>query len=198
MNPTTGDQIVERRLDRRQILQGAGALSAAGIIAALSPMTAAAGDDEGGKTTYQFLDLSDGTGGVSGKALFINGVGKVGSGVTGGGNYAIFDPTTGSPLDFGSWRAKKLLSFTNVGTVVAGFLGGTLTMEVTLKSAHGGKTAATLTMNCDDGVVSPDGGNGSGDVATLVIKDGTFAGTFGPGSLLGPFNVTIFIAAPLD
>jgi hypothetical protein len=193
VNPTTTDEMTGRRLSRRQMLKGAGALSAIGMVAALLPTTAQAG--KGGKTGYQFLDLSDGTGGLSGKTIFMNGVGKVGSGVTGGGDYVIFDATTGSALDFGTWRAKKLISFANVGTAVAGFLGATLTMDVVLKSANGGKTEATATVNCDDGVVSPDGGDDSGDVVTLVIKNGAFAGTFGPGSSLGPFNVTIFIAA---
>jgi hypothetical protein len=182
-----------RRLDRRQILKGAGALSAGGIVAALSPTTARANDDEGGKTGYQFLDISDGKGGLTGKSIFMTGVGKIGSGVTGGGNYVIFDPTSSKAFDFGSWRAKKLVSFTNVGTVVAGFLGATLTMDVILESAKGGEAKATITVNCDMGVVSPNGGNGTGEVLTLVIENGTFAGTFGPGSVL-PFNVTIFIA----
>ena len=193
MNPTITDKMTGRRLDRRQILKGAGVLSAGGIVAALIPTTAHA-DDEGGKTGYQFLDISDGKGGLTGKSIFMTGVGKIGSGVTGGGNYAIFDTATSSKaFDFGSWRAKKLVSFTNVGTVVAGFLGATLTMDVILESAKGGEAKATLTVNCDFGAVGTNGGNGSGEVLTLVIKNGTFAGTFGPGSVL-PFNVTIFIA----
>ena len=177
---------------RRQILKGAGVLSAGGIVAALIPTTAYA-DDQGGKTGYQFLDISDGKGGLTGKSIFMTGVGKIGSEVTGGGNYVIFDPTSSKAFDFGSWRARKLVSFTNVGTVVAGFLGATLTMDVILESAKGGEAKATITVNCDMGVVSPNGGNGSGEVLTLVIENGTFAGTFGPGSVL-PFNVTIFIA----
>ena len=193
MNPTITDKMKGHRLDRRQILKGAGVLSAGGIVAALIPTTAHAGD-EGGKTGYQFLDISDGKGGLTGKSIFMNGVGKFGSGVTGGGNYVISDTATFSKVfDFGSWRAKKFVSFTNVGTVVAGFLGATLTMDVILESAKGGEAEATVTVNCDLGAVSPNGGNGSGDVVTLVIKNGTFAGTFGPGSVL-PFNVTIFIA----
>jgi len=172
VNPTITDKMKGRRLDRRQILKGAGALSAGGIVAALIPTTARA-DDEGGKTGYQFVTISDGKGGLSGKSIFMNGVGKVGSGVTGGGNYVIADSALSQAFDFGSWRAQKFVSFTNVGTVVAGYLGATLTMDVILESAKGG--------------------NGSGEVLTLVIKNGTFAGTFGPGSVL-PFNVTIFIA----
>jgi hypothetical protein len=70
-------------------------------------------------------------------------------------------------------------------------------MDVILQSANGGETEATITVNCDGGAVltpaTGGGGNGSGDVMTLVIKNGTFAGTFGPGSVL-PFNVNIFIA----
>ena len=180
MNPTITDKMKGRRLDRRQILKGAGALSAGGIVAALIPTTARA-DDEGGK------------GGLSGKSIFMNGVGKVGSGVTGGGNYVIADSALSQAFDFGSWRAQKFVSFTNVGTVVAGYLGATLTMDVILESAKGGEAKATLTVNCDFGAVGTNGGNGSGEVLTLVIKNGTFAGTFGPGSVL-PFNVTIFIA----
>ena len=124
----------------------------------------------------------------------MNGVGKFGGGITGGGNYVITDTATFTQVfDFGSWKAKKFVSFTNVGTIVAGYLGATLTMDVILESAKGGEVKATATVNCDLGAVSPNGGNGSGDVVTLVIKNGTFAGTFGPGSVL-PFNVTIFIA----
>jgi MFS family permease len=192
VNPTITDKMKGRRLDRRQILKGAGALSAGGIVAALIPTTARA-DDEGGKTGYQFVTISDGKGGLSGKSIFMNGVGKVGSGVTGGGNYVIADSALSQAFDFGSWSAQKFVSFTNVGTVVAGFLGATLTMDVILESAKGGEAKATLTVNCDFGAVGTNGGNGSGEVLTLVIKNGTFAGTFGPGSVL-PFNVTIFIA----
>ena len=191
MNPTITDKMTGRRLNRRQILKGAGALSAGGIVAALSPTTAHA--DEGGKTGYQFLDISDGIGGLAGKSIFMNGVGKIGSGVTGGGNYVIADIALSQAFDFGSWRAQKFVSFTNVGTVVAGFLGATLTMDVILESAKGGEAKATMTVNCDFGVVGTNGGNGSGEAVTLVIKNGTFAGTFGPGSAL-PFNVTSFIA----
>lgn len=192
MNPTITDKMKGRRLDRRQILKGAGALSAGGIVAALIPTTARA-DDEGGKTGYQFVTISDGKGGLSGKSIFMNGVGKVGSGVTGGGNYVIADSALSQAFDFGSWRAQKFVSFINIGTVVAGYLGATLTMDVILESAKGGEAKATLTVNCDFGAVGTNGGNGSGEVLTLVIKNGTFAGTFGPGSVL-PFNVTIFIA----
>jgi MFS family permease len=192
VNPTITDKMKGRRLDRRQILKGAGVLSAGGIVAALIPTTAHA-DDEGGKTGYQFLDISDGKGGLTGKSIFMNGVGKIGSGVTGGGNYVIADNALSQAFDFGSWRAEKFVSFTNVGTVVAGFLGATLTMDVILESAKGGEAKATMTVNCDFGAVGTNGGNGSGEVVTLVIKNGTFAGTFGPGSVL-PFNVTSFIA----
>jgi MFS family permease len=192
VNPTITDKMKGRRLDRRQILKGAGVLSAGGIVAALIPTTAHA-DDEEGKTGYQFLDISDGKGGLTGKSIFMNGVGKIGSGVTGGGNYVIADNALSQAFDFGSWRAEKFVSFTNVGTVVAGFLGATLAMDVILESAKGGEAKATMTVKCDFGVVGTNGGNGSGEVVTLVIKNGTFAGTFGPGSVL-PFNVTSFIA----
>lgn len=192
MNPTITDKMKGRRLDRRQILKGAGALSAGGIVAALIPTTARA-DDEGGQTGYQFVTISDGKGGLSGKSIFMNGVGKVGSGVTGGGKYVIADNALSQAFDFGSWSAQQFVSFTNVGTVVAGFLGATLTMDVILESAKGGEAKATLTVNCDFGAVGTNGGNGSGEVLTLAIKNGTFAGTFGPGSVL-PFNVTVFIA----
>ena len=185
--------ITDKMTGRRQILKGAGVLSAGGIVTALIPTTTHA-NDEGGKTGYQFLDISDGKAGLTGKSIFMNGVGKIGSGVTGGGRYAIFDTATSTKaFDFGSWRPEKLVSFTNVGTVVAGYLGATLTMDVILESAQGGEAKATMTVNCDMGVVSPNGGNGSGEVLTLVIQNGPFAGTFGPGSVL-PFNVTIFIA----
>lgn len=188
---------METSPSRRSLLKGlavgAGTIGASGIVAALASTTAHA-DGGGGKTGYQFLDISDGKGGLSGKSIFMNGVGKFGGGITGGGNYVITDTATFTQaFDFGSWKAKKFVSFTNVGTIVAGYLGATLTMDVILESETGGEAKATLTVNCDLGAVSPDGGNGSGDVVTLVIKSGTFAGTFGPGSVL-PFNVTIFIA----
>jgi hypothetical protein len=171
-----------------------GSIALTSLPTLLTALPASADDDEG-KTVYQFLNVSDGKAGLSKKSIFMNGVGKFGSGVTGGGNYVIFDNTHFTLSDFGSWRAKKFVSFTHVGAVVGGALGGTLTMDVILKSASGGEANATVTVNCDGGVISPNGGNGSGDVATLVIKNGTFAGTFGPGSSVGPFNVTIFFAA---
>jgi hypothetical protein len=191
MNPTTIDEITGRLLSRRQILKSAGALGTAGL-AALFPTATQA--DEEGKTGFQFLNISNGHGALSGKSIFITGVGKFGSGVSGGGQYAIVDFATSAVFDFGSWRAKKLVSFTNVGTAVAGSLGGTLTMDVSLRSSAGGNADATATVNCDGGVVSPDGGNGSGDVVTLVIKNGGFVGTFAGPSFTppAPFNVTIF------
>jgi hypothetical protein len=193
--PSQEEKIMEPSTSRRSLLKGlaigAGTIGAGGIVAALIPTTAHA--YEGGKTGYQFLDISDGKGGLTGKSIFMNGVGKIGSGVTGGGNYVIADNALSQAFDFGSWRAQKFVSFTNVGTVVAGFLGATLTMDVILESAKGGEAKATMTVNCDFGVVGTNGGNGSGEVVTLVIKNGTFAGTFGPGSAL-PFNVTSFIA----
>jgi hypothetical protein len=171
---------------------GAGTIGASGIVAELIPTTAQA--DGGGGKGYQFINISDGKGGLSGKSIFINGVGKFGGGITGGGNYVITDTATFTQaFDFGSWKAKKFVSFTNVGTIVAGYLGATLTMDVILESAKGGEVKATATVNCDLGAVSPNGGNGSGDVLTLVIQNGTFAGTFEqkPNQL---FNITIFIA----
>ena len=187
---------METSTSRRSLLKGlavgAGTIGASGIVAALIPTTAHA-DGGGGKTGYQFVTISDGKGGLSGKSIFMNGVGKVGGGITGGGNYVIADSALSQAFDFGSWSAQQFESFTNVGTVVAGYLGATLTMDVILESAKGGEAKATLTVNCDFGAVGTNGGNGSGEVVTLVIKNGTFAGTFGPGSVL-PFNVTIFIA----
>ena len=195
--PSQEEKIMEPSTSRRSLLKGlavgAGTIGASGIVAALASTTAHA-DGGGGKTGYQFINTSDGKGGLSGKSIFMNGVGKFGGGITGGGNYVITDTATFSQVfDFGSWKAKKFVSFTNVGTIVAGYLGATLTMDVILESEKGGEAKATATVNCDMGAVSPNGGNGSGDVVTLVIESGTFAGPFGPGPF-GLFNVTIFIA----
>lgn len=192
MSPTTRDEMQERRLQRRQVLKGAGALSAASMVAALLPPIAQ--PDVGRKTGYQFLNVSDGKERLSGKSIFINGVGKFGSGISGGGRYVVTDTATFSTVfDFGSWEAKEFVRFSNVGTAVAGFEGGTLTMGVILESANGGSAEAILSVNCDNGVVSPNGGDGSGDVVKLAVLSGSFAGTFGPGSV-APFNVTIFLA----
>jgi hypothetical protein len=195
--PSQEEKVMEPSTSRRSLLKGlavgAGTIGASGIVAALASTTAHA-DGGGGKTGYQFLNFSDGKGGLSGKSIFINGVGKFGGGITGGGNYVITDTATFTQVfDFGSWKAMKNFSIANVGTIVAGYLGATLTMDVILASEKGGEANATATVNCDGGAVGTNGGNGSGEVLTLVIESGTFAGTFGPGSVL-PFNVTIFIA----
>ena len=160
-----------------------------------------ASDDERGKMVFQFLDFGDGTGGLSGKSIFMQGNPKFGlSGpITGGGGYVIADTATFSVVsDFGSWRAKEFVSFINVGKVAAGYLGGTLKTDVILQSAvNGRETEATLTVNCDGGaVLSPGtggGGSGAGDIIIVEINNGPFAGSFGPGSVI-PFNVNVIVA----
>jgi hypothetical protein len=157
-------------------------------------------DDERAKMVFQFLDFGDGTGGLSGKSIFMQGNPKFGlSGrVTGGGGYVADTATFSVVSDFGSWRAKEFVSFINVGKVAAGYLGGTLKMDVILQSAVDGReTEATLTVNCDGGaVLSPGtggGGSGAGDIIIVEINNGPFAGSFGPGSVI-PFNVNVIVA----
>jgi hypothetical protein len=194
----------EERMDteRREFLKKSAVGAAAFSIPSLLHSSAipSAASDERSKYVFQFLDFSDGTGLLSGKSMFMQGNAKFGlSGpVTGGGGYVIADTATfGVVYDFGSWRAKEFVSFTNVGMVAAGYLGGTLTMDVILKSANGGETEAAVTVNCDGGaVLSPatgGGGSGAGDIVIAEINNGPFAGSFGPGSVI-PFNVNVIVA----
>lgn len=187
---------------RRDLLKisavGAAALSIPSLLH--SSAIPIAVSDERGKMVFQFLDFGDGTGGLSGKSIFMQGNPKFGlSGpVTGVGGFVIADTATFSEVsDFGSWRAKEFVSFTNVGKVAAGYLGGTLTVDVILQSAINGlETEATLTVNCDGGAVltpaTGGGGSGAGDIVIVDIKNGPFAGTFGPGSVI-PFNVNVIV-----
>ena len=188
----------ERREFLKKSAVGAAALSIPLLLDSSAIPSAAS--DERGKMVFQFLDFGDGNGGLSGKSIFMQGNPKFGlSGpVTGGGGYVIADTATFSVVsDFGSWRAKEVVSFTNVGKVAAGYLGGTLTMGVILQSVNGGETEATLTVNCDGGaVLSPatgGGGSGAGDIIIVEINNGPFAGSFGPGSVI-PFNVNVIVA----
>jgi hypothetical protein len=193
---------------RREFIKKTG-MAAVGVVAfpalistmaSVSPVSAES--EEGGKTGFTFLHFSDGAGGLAGKTIFMNGSGKFGSGAAGGGNYVIFDNTTFAPVDSGSWKAMNFVSFTNVGIVIGGYLGGTLKMHVVLRSSGGNEAKATLTVNCDGGALgSPPsgGGDGSGDVLTLVVSSGVFAGTFGPGATadgLAPFNINVFSVLP--
>jgi len=201
-----------KRMDteRRQFLKksagGAAALSIPLLLRSSAIPSAAS--PERGMMVFQFLDFGDGTGGLSGKSIFMQGDPKFGrSGpVIGGGGYVIADTATFSVVsDFGSWRAKEFVSFINVGKVAAGYLGGTLTMDVILHSATGGEgetearrgeTEARLTVNCDGGAVllptNGGGGSGAGDIIIVEINDGPFAGSFGPGSVI-PFNVNVIV-----
>ena len=189
----------ERREFLKKSAVGAAALSIPLLLDSSAIPSAAS--DERGKMVFQFLDFGDGTGRLSGKSIFMQGNPKFApSGpVTGGGGYVIADTATfGVVSDFGSWRAKEVVSFINVGKVAAGYLGGTLTMDVILQSAiNGGETEATLTVNCDGGaVLSPGtggGGSGAGDIIIVEINNGPFAGSFGPGSVI-PFNVNVIVA----
>ena len=176
--------------ERRKFLKKSALGAAAFSIPSLLHPSASAASDELGTLVFHFLDLSDGTGGLSGKSIFMQGNPMFGlSGpVRGGGRYVIADTATFSVVsDFGSWRAKEFVSFTNVGEVAAGFLGGTLTMDVILQSVNGGKTDARLTVNCNGGAVltpATGGGgngnslNGNGDTILVEINNGPFAGTF--------------------
>ena len=189
----------ERREFLKKSAVGAAALSIPVLLDSSAIPSAA--NDEKGKMVFQFLQFSDGTGGLSGKSIFMQGNPKFGlSGpVNGGGGYVFADTATFSVVsDFGSFRAKEFVSFTNVGKVAAGYLGGTLTVDAILQSAvNGRETEATLTVNCDGGaVLSPStggGGSGAGDIIIVEIKDGPFAGSFGPGSVI-PFNVNVIVA----
>ncbi len=94
------------------------------------PMAAA-----GRNMVFRFMNFSDGKGGLKGKSIFMEGGPSFGSSgpVTGTGGYVIADTATFSVVsDFGTWRATNFVSFTNVGKVAAGFMGGTLTMDVLL------------------------------------------------------------------
>lgn len=188
--------------NRRQFLKRSAAGAAAFSIPLFMHSSAdlSAGSDERGKMVFQFLDMSDGMGGLNGKTIFMQGNPKFSpSGpVTGGGGYVVADTATFSVVsDFGSWKATKFLSFTNVGRVAAGYLGGTLMMGIILQSTNGAETEATLTVNCDGGaVLSPatgGGGSGAGDIITVQIDTGPFTGTFGPGSVI-PFNFNVIVA----
>lgn len=195
----------EERMDpeRREFLKksavGAVALSSIPLLLHSSANTSAA-SDQPGKMVFQFLDFGDGTGGLTGKSIFMQGTPKFGlSGpVTGDGGYVIADTATFTAVaDFGSWKAKTFTSFTNVGKVAAGYLGGTLTMAVILQSTNGGETEATLTINCDGGAVltpgTGGGGSGAGDIIIVEINNGPFAGSFGPGSTI-PLNLNVIVA----
>ena len=108
------------------------------------------GDDESEKTKFRFVSVSGNTAGAD--VLVMAGNGFVSDGhVVAIGSY---NHTQGGPppqpfadLGFGTWEAKRLVSFELIGTYGA-FAAGTVVMEVTLMPEGGNEVSAELTMNC--------------------------------------------------
>ncbi len=165
-------------MKRREFLKKTGMASAAlatlpTLINTLSNATPAFADDN--QTNFHFVAVSiaDPT-----DLVILNGDGKFGpSNVNGGGSFTHFNPTGFPPFPIvasGTWKARRLVSFTPVGTYGADE-SGTLVIDVDLIPASGIKIPGTITVNCN----IPPGGlsTGSPEGVTLVVDGLTFVPT---------------------
>ncbi len=107
-------------------------------------------------------------------------------GAEGGGVFQIIDNTTKVPktiLSFGTWQARSLVSYSEVGTYGA-YAAGTAVMNIVLSLSAGTRVPATLTVVCNigpAGLINPGapeegisvviGTTSFGPVAGLTIFD---------------------------
>ncbi len=110
-------------------------------------------DDDDGRINFQFVSVSRNIAQGAMDILPMIGKGFVTDGhVVANGSYT---HAAGGPppqpfgfLGFGTWKAKRLVSLTIIGTYGA-FTSGTVVMEVTLSPEGGDEVSGELTMNCN-------------------------------------------------
>jgi hypothetical protein len=177
-------------MDRRAFLHKAGLGSLA--VASLPALTTAAWAD-GGQTNFHFVALSQAppVGGVVPRTN-MSGTGQVNpSRVVGQGSFNIFDNASPVPrtlLAFGTWKAKRLLTFDLIGAYGA-LAAGVLGVEVHLVREFPSPAVlpATLQIICNLGAAGLSTGQPEG--FTLSIPDSPY-GPFVP--LHPEMGITIF------
>jgi hypothetical protein len=127
----------------------------------------------GGQTTFSFVVVNTQVGGTD--QLILNGNGTFSSEeVQGGGSFTHFSPTGEPPspiVDSGTWRAKRFISFTPVGTYGA-HGAGILQMDVDLIPDLGSPIPGTLEVVCN--IAAGGLATGKEEGVTLTLAEGTF------------------------
>jgi hypothetical protein len=117
-------------MDRQDFLKkaGVGSIGLASLGALAEVAWAEAGNDDG-RTRFYFVALSGQASTLTGgEAIAMSGCGDFDHGVKGGGEFVHFDGRTIPSSHFiatGSWKAKRVLSFNEIGTwgtLIAGIL----------------------------------------------------------------------------
>jgi hypothetical protein len=175
-------------MERREFLKKVGIGSVGVAAIPLLPGVAFAGDDDDddGRTKFYFQALSH-VGDLplpeSADAIVMSGFGSFrGSHVAGGGEFVHFDGTKIPSLDFkgtGRWKARRLISFTEVGTWGVA-VSGILNIGATVIPCEGSPIrGATLQIVCNIGpaaLATP----GTVEGYTLTLPDGTTFKPFSP------------------
>jgi hypothetical protein len=180
-------------LNRRGFLKIAGAgslsLAASSVLSGL-----AAGAAKGSYTNFHFLALSQAVDGEDVHNLLMGGHGIITSGnVVGNGSFQhqlASDPAPIKPiLGEGSWKVKRLVNWTVIGTYGIG-VAGILNLEVNLVPENGSSFPAMLEVVCN----IPPGGLFTGKPEGYVLDTG---GPIGPFTPLGPppLGITWFTTA---
>ena len=136
--------------DRREFLKktGLGSVAVASTGSLMAPPAEASLG--AGQLNFRWISVSQNTAGAD--RVVMNGNGFVNNGtVVGSGswNHSGVGPPPAPLLGFGTWKATRLLSLSNIGTYGA-FAAGTLVMEVNLIPDGGGnRIPAEVTVNCN-------------------------------------------------
>ena len=168
-------------MNRRRFLKSLGIGSAL-----LTPLTTLATSALAASRRVGFRFVSNSrtaiVGGVRYLAQF-SGDGKItDSDVEGGGNFNIVIETSPVPKKIvasGTWKAKRLMSFTLIGTYGA-LAAGILEMKVDLVQSKGPVMEATLRVVCSIAAAGLDAGEEEGFVLDIPGTQFTQGGTFGP------------------
>lgn len=178
-------------MDRREFLKKAGIGSVALASLAAVPAlvrTLAETALAAGQTNFVLITATSRVGGSD--LIILNGAGKFNKAqVEGGGSFTHFD-AVGSPpfpiLGSGTWKAKRLVSFTPTSPATyGGHAGGVLEMDVHLVPTVGSVIPATLKVVCNIPPGAMDTGQPEGTVLTIPA----LSATFGPS---GPVAATLF------
>jgi hypothetical protein len=142
-------------MERKEFLKraGVGSVVLASFPAFAGPAWAHKNDD--GRTGFVFQAASgQATTLPGGESIIMSGCGRFeGSKVQGGGEFVHFDGThIPSPafISTGSWKARRVLSFTEIGTFGVG-VAGILELAITMRPCEGKQFAATLKIVCNIG-----------------------------------------------
>ena len=141
-------------MERREFLQQAGVGSAV-VASAVAFGSVAWADNNGGRTGFIVQAVSGQTATINGgESIILGGCGSFGkSSARGGGSFVHFDGTMIPSTDFiatGEWKAKKLLSFTEIGTFGVA-VAGIAEFEIRLLPCGARSVPAMLKIVCNIG-----------------------------------------------